>query len=207
MTGRLLGREPVMTISTIVALLIAVLPVFGWSGQTVGAVAAALVLAGGAAEAAMVSVDRALPLLVGVAKAVLAAVASFGVHLPDNHVAALMAALTVVAGLATRAQVGAIEPPRDRDGTAYPRAGVGEFTLRTDDEIAQTRGEDPESGHHMRTEVISAVSTDGFAEPMAGPASPSGVSSAQGDGEREHRPRHGQRYGSHSGELRPGFGL
>lgn len=199
MTGRLLGREPVMTISTVVALLIAVLPVFGWPAEAVGAVVAALVLTGGAVEAALVSVDRALPLLVGVAKAVLAAVAAFGLHVPDNHVAALMAVLTVVAGLATRAQVGAVQPPVNRDGREVDRNGweVGMLDTAHPDEVSpRYGGETPEGGHHTRTEVISAVTADG---PLP--------EHRESDGEREHRARHRLRYGSHSGELRPDFGV
>lgn len=162
-SGALLGREPVMTVSTAVALLIAVLPVFGWSTETVGTVAAALVLVGGAVEAALVSVDRMLPLLVGVAKAVLAAVAAFGVHVPDNYVAALMAVLTVVAGLATRAQVGAVQPPRDRDGRSLDDRG-----MTVGDYVAATDYTEPESGpdtapgvSSAHTEVFGAVAADG----------------------------------------------
>lgn len=202
MTGRLLGREPVMTISTIVALLIALLPVFGWPAETVGAVAGALVLAGGALEAALVSVDRALPLLVGVAKAVLAAVAAFGLNIPDNHVAALMAVLTVVAGLATRAQVGAVQPPTDRDGRSLFGLLPAPRTL-TEHETAEFRDrwsasferEGPEAGQHSRTEVFGAVSADG---PLP--------EHRESDGDREHRARHRLR-GSYSGELRPDFGM
>lgn len=117
-----------MIVSTAVALLIAVLPVFGWSTEVVGTVSAALVVLGGAVSAALVSVDRVLPLLVGVAKAVLAVVAAFGLHVPDNYVAALMAVLTVVAGLATRPQVGAVEPPRDRDGGIVAVHGILDTT-------------------------------------------------------------------------------
>jgi hypothetical protein len=131
-SGRLLGREPVVTVSTVVALLIAVLPVFGWSTEVTGTVAGALVVLGGAVEAALVSVDRVLPLLVGVGKAVLAVVAAFGVHLPDNWVSAIMALLTVIAGLAVRQQVGAVEPPRDRHGrqVSWPGATVELDTMR-----------------------------------------------------------------------------
>jgi hypothetical protein len=127
-----------MTVSTAVALLIALLPVFGWSTATVGTVAAALVLIGGAIEATLVSVDRLLPPLVGVAKAVLAVVASFGLHVPDNYVAATMAVLTVVAGLATRAQVGAVQPPTDRQGRELDRSGwpVGVLDTTADDDTA-----------------------------------------------------------------------
>jgi hypothetical protein len=113
---RLLGRDPVMTVSLVVSGLIAVLPVFGWSTDRVGLVSAALVTLGGVVAAWLVSVDRVLPLLVGLGKAVIAAVASFGMQLPDNQVSALMAVLTLVAGLATRPQVGAEQPARDRHG-------------------------------------------------------------------------------------------
>lgn len=103
--GRLLGREPVITVSTIVAILIAALPATGWSAIQIGSVAGALVLLGGAVEAWLVAVDRALPLLVGVGKAVLAAVATFGVQLPGHWVAAVMGVLTVLGGLEVRKQV------------------------------------------------------------------------------------------------------
>jgi hypothetical protein len=206
MTGPLLGREPVMTVSTVVALLIAILPAFGWSTETVGTVAAALVLIGGAVEAALVAVDRLLPLLTGVAKAVLAVVASFGLHIPDNYVAALMAVLAVVGGLATRAQVSAVQPPRDRDGYEVSRRTgwrIGELDARpdldgtdtpgmapdtarlvTDDELAVIRGE---------TEVFGAVAADG-------PVPESGDRYAEVQ-QREHRPRHGSPYIRLTGEL------
>lgn len=164
MSGRLLGREPVAAVSTAVALLIAILPAFGWSTETVGTVAAALVVLGGAVEAALVSVDRLLPLLVGAGKAVLAVVASFGVSLPDNWVAAFMAVLTVVAGLATRAQVGAVQPPTDRDGRELDRAGFVVGTLDVMESNAETwrEADEPETGGaHAHTEVFGAVVADG----------------------------------------------
>lgn len=196
--GRLLGREPVMTISTIVALLIAVLPAFGWSTETVGAVAVALLAIGGALEAALVSVDRLLPLLVGLGKAVLAAVASFGVHLPDNHVAAIMAVLTVFAGLQVRKQVGAVQPPRDRDGNQVgPIHGqIVEFDATRDDlagtDTLGTRP--PETGAPAHTEVFGAIASDG---PMPG--------DERAEHEQENQPRHGRPYGGIGGTL-PGFG-
>lgn len=118
---RLLGRDAVVTVSLVVSGLIALLPVFGWSGERAALVSAALVAAGGVVSAWLVAVDRALPLLVGLGKAVVAAVAGFGVHLPDNQVAALMAVLTLVAGLATRTQVGAVQPSTgtDIDGSTF----------------------------------------------------------------------------------------
>jgi hypothetical protein len=114
-TGPLLGREPVITVSTVVAVLIALIPVFGWPAETVGIVAGALVVIGGLAEAALISVDRVLPLLVGVGKAVVAVVAAFGVQIPGNWVVAIMALLTVVAGLKVRDQVVAPQTPKGDD--------------------------------------------------------------------------------------------
>lgn len=122
---RLLGREAVATIATVTAALLAALPLLGWSTDRVGLASAALVSLGGVLSAWLVSVDRALPLLMGFGKAVIAVVASFGLHLPDNWVSALMALLTFIGALAvTRPQVGAEQPPRDREGNisdAWPR--------------------------------------------------------------------------------------
>lgn len=114
--ARLFNRDGVVTVAVIVSFLTAWLPAFGWNTATTGAVSAALVAVGGFVSAALVSVDRALPALVGVGQAVIAAVLSFGVHLPTNWVTSIMAALAVVAGLTTRPQVSAKEPPRDRHG-------------------------------------------------------------------------------------------
>lgn len=111
----LLGREPVVTISTVVALLLAILPAFGWTAEQVGAVAAVLVLLGGVAEALLLRRDRLLPVLVGLGKAVLAGTATFGLHLPGNVTAAAIAVLTVVTGLQMRQQVVPRKSPY-RDG-------------------------------------------------------------------------------------------
>lgn len=202
MTGRLLGREPVATVSTVVALLIAILPAFGWSTEVVGTVAAALVLIGGAVEAALVSVDRVLPLLVGVGKAVLAAVASFGIALPDNYVAAVMAVLTVIAGLVTRAQVGAVQPPVDRQGREIDRSGwpVGVLDTASSREVYE-RNEGltsdapplPETGAHAHTEVFGVVAADG---PVPGDYG--------AERERGHQPRHA--YRGQYGRLNPDLG-
>lgn len=188
MNGQLLGREPVMTVSTAVALLIAVLPVFGWSTNQVGVVAAGLVLIGGAVEASLVSVDRLLPLLVGIGKAVLAVVVAFGLHVPDNYVAAVMAVLTVVAGLQVRKQVGAVQPARDRDGGVVAVGGVLDARVSDlGDDTRVQRGEftatDPSQGA-LRHDLADA------------PPIPD-----RGDQYRENKPRHGQRYETRHGDL------
>jgi hypothetical protein len=185
MNGRLLGREPVVTVSTVVALLIAVLPVFGWSTEVIGTVAAALVVLGGAVEAALVSVDRVLPLLVGVGKAVLSVLAAFSIHLPDNYVSAVMALLTVVAGLAVRQQVSPAVPPKlnhgwqggvygysglERDAPPIPDRGPdvdrGEFVAEPLPPVEhrtprEERGaQDQYGGQHLRTDLWP----DGFGD-------------------------------------------
>lgn len=208
--NRLWGREPVMSVATVVAVLVAVLPVFGWSGEVVGTVSAALVVVGGAVSAALVSVDRVLPLLVGVAKAVLAVVAAFGLHVPDNYVAALMAVLTVVAGLATRAQVGAVEPPRDRDGGIVAVRGILDerpIQLRTD----LTDADAAEFVSRWRAAERAEQDTP---PPSAGPQEPrtevlptAAVRGADGgEGERGGEGRHAAR-GWVSGRLLPDHGV
>lgn len=192
-----------MIVSTVVALLIAVLPVFGWSTEVVGTVSAALVVIGGAVSAALVSVDQVLPLLVGVAKAVLAVVAAFGLQVPDNYVAALMAVLTVVGGLATRAQVGAVEPPRDRDGNdvrALPQplkasggymSGAGAQMVaawRAAEQAARGTPPPADGPHEAHTEIFPATGADG------------------GEGERGGEGRHAHR-GWITGRLSPDGGV
>lgn len=128
---RLLGRDPVMTVSVVVSGLIALLPAFGWPTEILGAVTAALVALGGVVSAWLVAADRALPLLVGLGKAIIAAVAAFGVHLPGNQLVAVMAVLTFLGGLVTRPQVHAEQPARTRDGGVINPTGLS-FELTTD---------------------------------------------------------------------------
>ncbi len=208
MTGRVLGREPVVAVSTAVALLIAVLPVFGWSTETVGLVAAALVALGGGIEAALVSVDRLLPLLVGIGKAVVAAAVGLGLDVPDSWVSAGMAVLTVLAGLKVRDQVGAVQPPRDRDGRELDGRGfpVGvldatepdtESRFREEWESARREADGPETGGaHAHTEVFGAVAADG---PVPERGDQHGAE--QRERQAPRRGRHWQR-----GDLGPQFG-
>lgn len=110
--NRLFGREPAATLGIVVAILVALLPVFNWSVEQVGVVAGLLTLIGGAITAALVSVDKLLPLLVGVGQAVVAVAVAFNLNIPDNYVTAGMAVLSVIAGLAvTRPQVSPKSPP------------------------------------------------------------------------------------------------
>lgn len=121
---RLFGREPVVAVSLIVTMLIAALPATGWPAERIGIVAGALVVVGGAVEAALVDLDRMLPLLVGVGKAVLAVIATFGVQLPGHWVAAVMGVLTVLGGLQVRQQVVPPQAPQWKSGSvAEPLGG------------------------------------------------------------------------------------
>lgn len=128
---RLFGRDPVVTVAVLAAGIIAALPLVGWTPPVTGAVTAVVTTAAGVASAALLSVDRALPLLVGLGKSIIALLLTFGVHFPENYVTAIMAFLTFVAGLATRPQVGAVEPPRDRNGRPVDWRGwpVGELDV------------------------------------------------------------------------------
>lgn len=122
--SRLFGREPSAAIATVVAILIALLPVFNWTGDQAGAAAGLLTIIGGAVTAALVSVDKLLPLLVGVGQAVVAVAVSFNLNIPDNYVTAGMAVLSVIAGLAvTRPQVSPKQPP---NATLYVRPTVAD---------------------------------------------------------------------------------
>lgn len=151
--SRWLGRDGVVTVAVVTSAVIALLPVFGWADSTTGAVTAALTALSGFVAAAFVSIDRALPMLTGLGKSVITVVLAFGVHLPDNYVTAIMAFLTVVAGLATRPQVGAIQPPRDRRGREVDRNGwpVGQLDVAIDDAIARDTADAPPTGWDPRT--------------------------------------------------------
>lgn len=195
--GRLFGREPVMTVATIVALLLAVLPVFGWPTEVTGAVAAALVAIAGAVAAALVAADRALPLLVGVGQAVVAAVASFGVHLPEGHVSALMTVLAVLGGLATRPQVGAKQPAHSVDAEGNTVYHLDPHTTYALDATLEYREAGPD------TEVLPAIPRD--APPL--PQAPTRAESEQRDQQRERDGRHHRHdFRETSGKLLPDFG-
>jgi hypothetical protein len=116
--ARLFGRDPVVVIALITSATIGALPLLGWNPTVTAAAIATATALGGALSGALVAVDRVLPLVVGLSKSVLTLILALGVHLPENHVAAAMAFLTLIAGFATRTQVGAVEPPRVRGGTA-----------------------------------------------------------------------------------------
>lgn len=108
---RLFQRFPVASVQgVLVPILIALVPVLGLSEVTSGAVNTALLALGGAVAAFGVSVDAGLPLLTGVAKAVLAAVLAFGVHVPEVWQAAGLSVLSILVAAWTHTQVTAKQP-------------------------------------------------------------------------------------------------
>lgn len=101
-----LSREPVMIVQAlIVPLIIALIPLTGWAGHTVGVVNAVVLAAGGIVAALGVSVDAALPLVSGFAKAVLAVVLAFNVPLSEGTQTAILTVVSIVVAFVTRPQV------------------------------------------------------------------------------------------------------
>lgn len=104
-------REPAELVGVVLALLTACTLFLDLDIETQGAVNAALVTLGGFVVAALVAAEKALPMLTGLGKAVIAVMLAFGIELAPNIQAGVMAILTVVAGLAERDRVVAPAPP------------------------------------------------------------------------------------------------
>lgn len=118
---KVLGREPVVVVETVVALLLAVSLFFNFSTDVQALVNAAVVAVGAVAQAWTVSAEKALPLIAGAAKAIIALVIGFGVDVPPNVQAAVMAVIAVVVGFFLRGQVVAPVPLRlPGEGPAVP---------------------------------------------------------------------------------------
>lgn len=209
---RLVGRDGVVSVSVVVSVATALLPLLGWSAAATGAVSAALVAAGGFVAAALVSVDRALPALVGVGQAVIAAVLAFGVTLPANVVASVMAVLTVVAGLATRPQVGARLPAKDHRGNVVFTGTLDYFMgeapiLRPETEAAVERtlrrptSERDDDTVTFRVEPNATYQLDATLYPYGAPASPRADERGLDDAEQQH-----QRQGRHRADGSAFFG-
>jgi len=109
-TNRVVGRDPVFTVQTVVALVLAVTLFFNFSTDIQALVTAVVVALGGVVAAWMVAAEKALPLLEGLAKAVLALVAGLGVDIPANVQAGVFAVLAVVTAYWMRGQVVAPVP-------------------------------------------------------------------------------------------------
>lgn len=104
-------REPAI-IAALAAGLLQVLSalVFHWSDEQQGALNAALALVAGLVTAAMVSLDKAVPLLGGVVQAVFAVGLAFGWDLDPVAQSAVLALVGALVGAFTRTQVTASVP-------------------------------------------------------------------------------------------------
>lgn len=108
--NKVVGRDPVFTVQTVVAAVLAVTLFFNLSPALQALVTAVVVAAGGVVAAWLVSAEKALPLLEGLAKAVLALIAGLGVHVPANVQAGVFALLAVITAYWMRGQVFAPVP-------------------------------------------------------------------------------------------------
>jgi hypothetical protein len=100
------SREPVVLVQgLIIPILLAVVMLFRWPADTVGVVDAALLAVGGVVAALGVSVDATLPLLGGLAKALLAVLLQFGVHVSEEWQTTILVVVSIAVAYVTRPQV------------------------------------------------------------------------------------------------------
>lgn len=111
---RIFGREPAVIAALAATVLMYINTVWlHWSDGQTAAVNAVIALVLGAAAAAFISVDRALPLLAGVAQAVIDVSLAFGAHWSQGSILAFMAAVNaVLAFFGVRPAVTASVPAR-----------------------------------------------------------------------------------------------
>jgi hypothetical protein len=113
------SREPVAIVQgLLVPILMSVVLLFHFPDTTVGVVNAALLALGGFIASLGVGVDAALPLLVGLAKALLSVLLAFGLHVPEVTQTVILTVISIaVAFFSTRPQVTAkVAPAAVRPG-------------------------------------------------------------------------------------------
>lgn len=104
---KIFGREPAVFFAMIGSVLYAVSLFFNLSPDAQGWVNAVIVALAGFATAAFVSVDAALPALVGLLKAVFALVIGLKIQMPDYTQVAILTLVTAVGAFWVRTQVAA----------------------------------------------------------------------------------------------------
>lgn len=102
---KVIGRDPVFVTQSVVALLLALTLFMNLNPTAQGLVNAAIVAAGGVVAAWLVAAEKALPLLEGLAKAVIALIVGLGVDVPANVQAGVFAVLAVFTAYWMRGQV------------------------------------------------------------------------------------------------------
>jgi hypothetical protein len=106
---KILGREPVV-ITTLIATLLQLINAFWlhWSDDQTAAINGAIAVVMAVVATGFTSVDRVLPLLSGVAQALITLGIAFGWHVSADKVTAIMAVISAfVAFFGVRPQVGA----------------------------------------------------------------------------------------------------
>lgn len=120
---RIFGREPAVIAALIATVLQYVNTVWlHWSDGQTAVINAAISLVLGAVAAGLVSVDRLLPFLAGIAQAVIDVALAFGAHWSQGSILAFMAVVNgALAFFGVRPQVVASVAP---DGTRVPKRGL-----------------------------------------------------------------------------------
>jgi hypothetical protein len=99
------GREPAVFWGLVATLLQAVALLLPLTTETQGAVNAATLALAGFLTAAMVSVDAALPALVGLMKALFAVLLALGTNVPESTQVGILALVTALGAFFVRQNV------------------------------------------------------------------------------------------------------
>jgi uncharacterized membrane protein len=120
---KIFGRDPVV-ITTLLAAVLQMLNMFGlhWSDDKTAVVNGAIAIVLAAVATALTSTDRALPLLAGVAQAILNVGLVFGLPWSANEVGGVLAVVAaIVAFVGVRPQV---TPTLAKDGSKVPKESL-----------------------------------------------------------------------------------
>lgn len=108
--NKILGRDPVFVVEVTAATLLALSLFLNLSTDVQALANAAVMAVAGVVSAWAVAAERAVPLLLGAARAVLALIAGLGVDIPANIQAAVFALVSVVTMILVRDRVVAPVP-------------------------------------------------------------------------------------------------
>jgi hypothetical protein len=107
MQNKIVGRDPVFVVESAMMALLALSLFLNLNPTVQGLVTAAVMAVGGFVSAWLVSAEKALPALTGVARAILALIAGLGVDVPANVQAGVFALISVFVAFMLRDRVAA----------------------------------------------------------------------------------------------------
>lgn len=107
---KVLGRDPVFVVEVTAAALLALSLFLNFSTDVQALVNAAVMAVAGVVSAWAVAAEKAVPLLMGAGRAVLALIAGLGVDIPANVQAGVFAVISVVTMVIVRDRVVAPVP-------------------------------------------------------------------------------------------------